>query len=239
MKHLLFFLAFLAVVSACALTPGPAHAATAPAERQMIVAAERDASEAGLEMLRAGGSAVDAAIAAQLVLTLVEPQSSGNGGSAYIMVSDGDELYAYDGRETAPASATPELYLDEQGNPRSLREVGFGGISVGVPGTIAVMAMAHRTHGRLPWEQLFGPAIELAESGFAVPERLADGLARGRGRERFARPARHARLFLSRGRYALSRRRDAAQFGTRRNLSSARSTGRTGFLPWRAGRRDR
>jgi gamma-glutamyltranspeptidase/glutathione hydrolase len=189
MKHLLAFFMFLtalAALGACAPAPGPAEAAAPAAERHMIVAAERDASEAGLEMLRAGGSAIDAAIAAQLVLTLVEPQSSGIGGSAYIMVSDGDELYAYDGRETAPASVTPELYLDENGDPLGYGGIRFGGISVGVPGTIKVMAMAHRAHGRLAWERLFEPAIRLAEEGFAVPERLADGLARGRGRTRFA-----------------------------------------------------
>jgi len=182
MKHLLVFLAFLGTLGACAPALKPAHAAAPPAARHMIVAAERDASEAGREMLRAGGSALDAAIAAQLVLTLVEPQSSGIGGSAYIMVSDNGALYAYDGRETAPASATSDMYLDDEGNPRDLRSVRFGGISVGVPGTIAVMAMAHRAHGRLAWERLFEPAIRLAEEGFAVPERLANGIARGRER---------------------------------------------------------
>jgi hypothetical protein len=186
MKRFLAFFTALAVLGACAPAPSPARADTPIAQHHMIVAAERDASEAGLEMLRAGGSAVDAAIAAQLVLTLVEPQSSGIGGSAYIMVSDGDELYAYDGRETAPASATPDMYLDEEGNTLGYGEIRFGGISVGVPGTIAVMAMAHRAHGRLPWARLFDPAIRLAEEGFAVPERLAAGLSGGRGRARFA-----------------------------------------------------
>ncbi len=154
------------------------------AERHMIVAAERDAAEAGREMLRAGGSAVDAAIATQLVLTMVEPQSSGIGGGAYIMVSEDGALSAYDGRETAPASAVPSMYLDANGSPRDFGEVRFGGLSVGVPGMIAVMAKAHSAHGRLPWADLFQPAIRLAENGFAVPPRLADALARAQ--ERFA-----------------------------------------------------
>jgi gamma-glutamyltranspeptidase/glutathione hydrolase len=182
MKRLPLIFAFLGALCACAPILKSAQAAAPPAARHMIVAAEADAAEAGREMLRAGGSAIDAAIAAQLVLTLVEPQASGIGGSAYIMVSDGDTLYAYDGRETAPASATPDLYLDDEGNPLGIRDIRFGGISVGVPGTIAVMAMAHRAHGRLPWERLFEPAIRLAEEGFAVPERLARGIARGRAR---------------------------------------------------------
>jgi len=152
------------------------------AARHMIVAAEPDAAEAGREMLRAGGSAVDAAIAAQLVLTMVEPQSSGIGGGAYIMVSDGEGVHAYDGRETAPSSVTPGMFLDGNGAPRNFGEVRYGGLSAGVPGTIAVMALAHREKGRLPWARLFEPAIRLAEEGFLVPPRLADALARARER---------------------------------------------------------
>jgi gamma-glutamyltranspeptidase/glutathione hydrolase len=139
----------------------------------MIVAAEPDAAQAGLEMLRAGGSAVDAAIAAQMVLTLVEPQSSGIGGGSYLIVSDGTGLHAYDGRETAPASARPSMFLDPQGRPRTHDEVVPGGLSVGVPGTVAVLAMAHKAHGRLPWGQLIQPAIRLAEQGFKAPPRLS------------------------------------------------------------------
>jgi gamma-glutamyltranspeptidase/glutathione hydrolase len=142
----------------------------------MIVAAEPDASEAGRLMLREGGSAVDAAVAAQMVLTLVEPQSSGIGGGSYLVVSDGTALYAYDGRETAPASANARMFLDAQGRPRSSRDVVPGGLSVGVPGTVAVLAMAHKAHGRLPWARLFEPAIKLAEQGFVVQPRLANQL---------------------------------------------------------------
>ena len=149
------------------------------AKRHMIVAAESDASEAGRQMLREGGSAVDAAIAAQMVLTLVEPQSSGIGGGSYLVVSDGAALHAYDGREMAPASANPRMFLDAQGRPRASRDVIPGGLSVGVPGTVAVLAMAHKAHGRLPWARLFEPAIKLAEQGFVVPARMASQLQDG------------------------------------------------------------
>ena len=152
------------------------------AKRHMIVAAEPDASEAGRTMLREGGSAVDAAIAAQMVLTLVEPQSSGIGGGSYLVVSDGTALHAYDGRETAPASATPQMFLNGQGQPRRFGDVVAGGLSVGVPGTVAVLAMAHKAHGRLPWARLFEPAIRLAEQGFVVQPRLASELEHGSAR---------------------------------------------------------
>lgn len=159
-----------------------AWAAVAPvatAARHMIVAAEQDAAAAGRQMLRQGGSAVDAAIAAQMVLTLEEPQSSGIGGGAYLIVSDNGALTAYDGRETAPASATPNMFLDAKGNPRPFDEVRPGGLSVGVPGDVRVLAMAYAAHGKLPWARLFQPAIHLAEAGFTVPPRLARELADG------------------------------------------------------------
>ena len=144
------------------------------AKRHMIVAAEPYAAEAGLEMLRAGGSAVDAAIAAQAVLTLVEPQSSGIGGGAYMMVLDErGKLHAYDGREMAPASAKPTMFLDANGKPRPFTEARPGVLSVGVPGDIALLARAHKLHGRLPWAKLFAPAIRLADKGFKVPQRMA------------------------------------------------------------------
>jgi gamma-glutamyltranspeptidase/glutathione hydrolase len=130
-------------------------------------------------MLRSGGSAVDAAIAAQMVLTLEEPQSSGIGGGAYLIVSDGAQLHAYDGRETAPASARPGMFLDKDGKPRRHDDAVPGGLSVGVPGAVRVLAMAHAAHGKLPWAKLFEPAIRLAEQGFKVPPRLAIELADG------------------------------------------------------------
>jgi gamma-glutamyltranspeptidase/glutathione hydrolase len=145
----------------------------------MIVAAEPDAAEAGLTMLREGGSAVDAIIAAQMVLTLEEPQSSGIGGGSYLIVSDGSTLSAYDGREMAPASAKPTMFLDTKGKPRSHSDVIPGGLSVGVPGTVKVLAEAHAAHGRLPWARLFAPAIKLAQEGFQVPPRLARELGDG------------------------------------------------------------
>jgi gamma-glutamyltranspeptidase / glutathione hydrolase len=156
-----------------------AAAADAIARRHMIVAAEPDAAEAGRTVLRKGGSAVDAIIAAQMVLTLEEPQSSGIGGGSYLIVSDGDALKAYDGREMAPASAKPTMFLDATGRPRRGRDAIPGGLSVGVPGTVAVLAMAHKVHGRLPWSDLFEPAIRLAEQGFHVPARLAKELRDG------------------------------------------------------------
>jgi gamma-glutamyltranspeptidase/glutathione hydrolase len=162
-----------------AAAPSLARAAPSVAARHMIVAAEPDASEAGLAMLREGGSAIDAVIAAQMVLTLEEPQSSGIGGGSYLIVADGPALFAYDGRETAPASAKPGMFLDASAKERRLPDVIPGGLSVGVPGTLKVLAMAHAAHGRLAWARLFEPAITLAENGFKVPSRLARELAEG------------------------------------------------------------
>ena len=140
----------------------------------MVAAANRLAVEAAYRMLRAGGSAVDAAIAAQLVLGLTEPQSSGLGGCAFLLVHDARtrQLVAYDGRETAPAAATPERFLGKDGKPLAFVHAVVGGRSVGVPGTVALLDAAHRKHGRLAWAKLFVPAIELAEKGFAVSPRL-------------------------------------------------------------------
>ena len=149
------------------------------AERQMVVAAHPLAVEAGLATLRAGGSAVDAAIATQMVLTLVEPQSSGIGGGAFLVHYDADTglLSAYDGRETAPQAATPDLFLDAEGRPMDFAAAMVGGRAVGVPGLLRMLERAHRDHGRLPWELLFRPAIALAERGFPVSPRLAKLIA--------------------------------------------------------------
>lgn len=145
---------------------------------EMIVAANPLATEAGFDMLRKGGSAVDAAIAAQMVLTLVEPESSGIGGGAFLVIYDPakKKVTSFDGRETAPASATPGLFLDANGKPRPHMDVVPGGLSVGVPGDIAVLELVHERYGRLPWRVLFEPAIRLARNGFRVSPKLATEL---------------------------------------------------------------
>jgi gamma-glutamyltranspeptidase/glutathione hydrolase len=139
----------------------------------MVAAANPHAAEAGLRMLRAGGTAADAAIAVQLVLNLVEPQSSGLGGGAFALHWDGraKSLKSYDGRETAPAAAKADHFLID-GRPMDFSRAIFGGLSVGVPGTPKLLETLHAAHGKLPWAQLFQPAIELAERGFAISPRL-------------------------------------------------------------------
>lgn len=145
---------------------------TRHADKHMAAAANPLAAEAGREMLRQGGSAIDAAIAMQAVLTLVEPQSSGIGGGAMIVLWDGKAVRTYDGRETAPAGATEKLFLQADGKPMSFPQAQIGGRSVGTPGVLRALELAHQKHGRLPWAQLFEPAIRLAEQGFAISPRL-------------------------------------------------------------------
>ncbi len=149
-----------------------------PPRRHMVAAGHPLAVEAGLMMLRDGGSALDAAVAVQAVLTLVEPQASGIGGGAFIMLrraADGG-MEAWDGREAAPAAATPALFLRD-GRPMPFLEAIMGGRAVGVPGTLPVLEAAHRAHGKLPWARLFEPAIRLAEEGFPVSARLSREIA--------------------------------------------------------------
>lgn len=145
---------------------------TRHAERHMAAAANPLAAEAGREMLHQGGSAIDAAIAMQAVLTLVEPQSSGIGGGAFIMLWDGKNVHAYDGRETAPAAATERLFLRADGTPMTFPEAQIGGRSVGTPGVLRALEMAHKKTGHLQWAKLFEPAIRLSEQGFAISPRL-------------------------------------------------------------------
>ena len=142
------------------------------ASRHMAAAANPLAAAAGREMLRQGGSAIDAAIAMQAVLTLVEPQSSGIGGGALIVLWDGKNVRTYDGRETAPAGATEKLFLQADGQPMPFSQAQIGGRSVGTPGVLRALELAHQKHGRLPWAKLFEPAIQLAEQGFAISPRL-------------------------------------------------------------------
>jgi len=166
------------------LQPEPASGhvqqALVQARTHMIAAAHPLAVDAGLRMLDAGGSAVDAAIAAQLVLNLVEPHASGLGGGAFLLHFDGQTqaIQAYDGRETAPAGATPELFLDRDGRPMAFREAVPGGRSVGVPGLARLLEHAHRRHGKLPWRRLFEPAIALAENGYPLTPRMHSLLSR-------------------------------------------------------------
>lgn len=138
-----------------------------------VAAANPLATDAGYQVLKAGGSAIDAAIAVQMVLTLVEPQSSGIGGGAFMLHAHGSTVEAFDGRETAPAAVDEKLFIGADGKPMAFIDGVVGGRSVGVPGTVRMLEMAHRQHGKLPWAQLFGPAITLAENGFKVSPRLA------------------------------------------------------------------
>jgi gamma-glutamyltranspeptidase/glutathione hydrolase len=139
----------------------------------MVSAANPLAADAGYTMLKQGGSAVDAAIATQMVLGLVEPQSSGLGGGALMLHFDGVRLTTLDGRETAPASATETLFQDASGKPVPYFEGLIGGRAVGVPGVLRMLERAHAQHGKLPWKTLFQPAIQLAENGYLVSPRLA------------------------------------------------------------------
>ena len=171
----------------------------ARARSRMVAAANPHAVEAGLAVLRAGGSAVDAAIAAQLVLGLVEPQSSGIGGGGFLLHWDERtrRIRAYDGRETAPAAIAPDVFMESGGKPRSFWDAVTSGESVGVPGLLRMLALAHARHGKLPWRKLFEPAIALAEAGFEVSPRLNRLLAE-RGAHRFDTAAR-AYFFDARG----------------------------------------
>ncbi len=147
------------------------------ARKFMVSAANPLAAEAGYEILKQGGAAIDAAIAVQMVLTLVEPQSSGIGGGAFLMHYDGKAVQAYDGRETAPSSADEKLFQNPDGTPVSRMTGVVGGRSVGAPGVLRMLALAHKQHGKMPWKSLFAPAIKLSEQGFAVSTRLNGLLA--------------------------------------------------------------
>ncbi|MBG6075116.1 gamma-glutamyltransferase family protein [Polaromonas sp. CG_9.11] len=189
MKRLLTSVALAALLAACAspsttpfsynapvqqpegssgFTPKPGWAAT----KFAVAAANPLATDAGYQILKAGGSAIDAAIAVQMVLSLVEPQSSGIGGGAFLLHSNGAAVEAFDGRETAPASANENLFIGADGKPIPFYDGVVGGRSVGTPGTVRMLEMAHKQYGKLPWATLFGPAIALADNGFKVSARL-------------------------------------------------------------------
>jgi gamma-glutamyltranspeptidase/glutathione hydrolase len=179
---LALFFALAAAGNAFEMPEGESGFAPKPlvkAKKHMVVAAHPLAAEAGLAVLRQGGSAIDAGIATQMVLNLVEPQSSGIGGGAFMLYWDAtaETLTSYDGRETAPAGATPELFLDENGKPLPRDAAMHSGLSVGVPGVLAALKLVHDKYGKLPWAQLFQPAISLAREGFPISPRLAKMLA--------------------------------------------------------------
>jgi len=173
------------IIAALFLLAAPAFAAAqgvsgqvAPV-RKMVAAAHPLAAQAGLDVLRRGGSAVDAAVAVQAVLTLVEPQSSGIGGGALLLNWNAASraTTAFDGREAAPAAARPDLFLRPDGTPLPFYDAVLSGRSVGVPGVVAMLEMAHRRHGKLPWDSLWARAISLAEDGFPVSDGLAEAIA--------------------------------------------------------------
>nr|WP_197053283.1 gamma-glutamyltransferase [Halomonas xinjiangensis] len=165
-------------------------------ERFAVATANPLATDAGYQVLKAGGSALDAAIAVQMVLTLVEPQSSGIGGGAFLMHYDGEDVAAYDGREMASHEASETLFLDDEGEPMEFLDAVVSGRGVGVPGVVRMLESAHDAYGQLPWAELFEPAITLAEEGFPVSERLNRLLAE---EEHLASDPLAARYFYNEG----------------------------------------
>ena len=161
-------------VAAAIVASGPAAAASRPRAHGMVVAANPLAAQAGLKVLKAGGDAVDAAVAIQAVLGLVEPQSSGVGGGAFMTFYDAKthRVTAYSGRETAPAADTPRMFLKPDGTPLPFFEAILSGRSTGAPGVVAMLGLAHQQHGLKPWKSLFGDAVQLADRGFKVSPRL-------------------------------------------------------------------
>lgn len=175
---------FALAIAACAETPAPQIASPAPVATGAVSSADPRATAAGEAILAQGGSAVDASIAVMLALTVVEPQSSGIGGGGFMLRGDGatGALITIDGRETAPASATPTRFLDAEGKVLGRDARVFSGLSVGTPGNIALAAEAHQRHGTLPWTVLFQPAIALARDGFTMNRRLNESLGQNKGR---------------------------------------------------------
>ena len=163
-------------LTSCMAAPAAQPVATvAPADSPFVIAANPLAAQAGLNVLKRGGSAVDAAVAVQAMLSLVEPQSSGVGGGAFMTYYDGasGKITVYDGREVAPAQATPGLFLDSNGQPLPFTTAVISGRATGVPGAVKMLGLAHDEHGKLPWSSLLGDAEHAADEGFIVSPRLA------------------------------------------------------------------
>jgi gamma-glutamyltranspeptidase/glutathione hydrolase len=189
LRPLTFLAAPLLLLQGCTTTLAPAPIPhEAPVVRQgpstslgtgVVSAADPRATAAGVEILRAGGNATDAAIATMLALNVVEPQNSGIGGGLFWVAHDGKSgaIETIDGRETAPKAATPQWFYGPDGKPLPPQQAYVGGKSAGVPGAVAAMWAAHERHGKLPWAKLFEPAIALARNGFVVSQRLHNGLA--------------------------------------------------------------
>lgn len=173
-----FTASLLAGLALAGCSTTPQSAAPPSAFIGTVSAADPRAEEAGMAMLRAGGSATDAAIATMLALNVVEPQSSGMGGGGFMVRGTAEgAVETFDGRESAPAGATPQWFLGRDGSLPPFGESVASGLSVGVPGNIALAAMAHAEHGKLPWAKLFEPALALARDGFQITPRLRDSLA--------------------------------------------------------------
>ncbi len=173
--HAFTLTALLTASAAVTADEHPRYPNSVTGTYHMVSSAHPLASQAGVEILQAGGTAMDAAVAVQLMLNLVEPESSGIGGGAFMLFWDQSEkkLVTYDGREKAPASATPEYFLKDDGNPMKWSEAVPGGLSVGVPGTLKLLETAHADHGIKPWASLFESAIKQAESGFEISDKLS------------------------------------------------------------------
>jgi len=165
----------LATLSACATAPATRRAQTVQAGEPFVIAANPLAAQAGLNVLNRGGSAVDAAIAVQAMLSLVEPQSSGVGGGAFMTYLDGRtaKITVYDGREVAPAQATPGMFLDANGKPLPFDTAVVSGRATGIPGAVKMLGLAHDEHGKLAWSTLFADAERTADEGFTVSPRLS------------------------------------------------------------------
>ena len=178
MTKTLFALPLLAllVTAAPVVAKGPE---VAGAHANAVSSADPRGTAAGIAMLRQGGNAMDAIAATLLALTVVEPQSSGIGGGGLLVYQParGGAPLTFDGREKAPMAATPDLFMGKDGKPQPRREATPGGKSVGVPGNVAMIAMAHRKAGKLPWAALFAPAIDLARNGYEVTPRMSRAIA--------------------------------------------------------------